>query len=171
VSGLQEGVLAISAGGGHTCALLESHAIRCWGNNTFGALGLGEFGFASVPVATLESMQPNLAINHTTGQPGSHFTMNGADFPPNSLARLSVNGEVLTTALPVNVSGGFVAFIGTQGASLGEYQVTVSVNPEAAALFFLDSAAALHPMEGGGQAFLAPPGLAQHRVRLPFIKK
>ncbi len=33
--------LAVAAGGAHTCALLNTGAVRCWGWNFFGALGLG----------------------------------------------------------------------------------------------------------------------------------
>jgi len=32
---------AISAGGSHTCALLEDDSVRCWGSNSFGQLGYG----------------------------------------------------------------------------------------------------------------------------------
>lgn len=32
-------VAAISAGGSHTCALLTTGAVRCWGSNSYGALG------------------------------------------------------------------------------------------------------------------------------------
>lgn len=33
---------AISAGNSHTCAVLEDGAIKCWGTNIFGPLGLGD---------------------------------------------------------------------------------------------------------------------------------
>ncbi len=48
VLGLTGTVTAISAGGGHSCALLANGGINCWGDNYAGALGNG------------------LAINHTT---------------------------------------------------------------------------------------------------------
>jgi alpha-tubulin suppressor-like RCC1 family protein len=44
-------VVAVSAGGWHTCALLANGTVRCWGQNTYGALGDGTMISSTLPVA------------------------------------------------------------------------------------------------------------------------
>ena len=42
VLGENVGVREVSAGGAHTCALLNNGEIKCWGLNDHGQLGLGD---------------------------------------------------------------------------------------------------------------------------------
>jgi len=51
--GLTSGVIAVDAGGYHTCAILASGGAVCWGRNIFGALGNGQAGYITSPVDVL----------------------------------------------------------------------------------------------------------------------
>ncbi|HEY2832564.1 MAG TPA: hypothetical protein VGJ14_09075 [Sporichthyaceae bacterium] len=49
-AGLNSGVIAISSGGFHTCAILSDAGLKCWGLNEYGELGNGSTGLEPRPV-------------------------------------------------------------------------------------------------------------------------
>ncbi|MGQ0800042.1 MAG: RCC1 domain-containing protein [Pseudomarimonas sp.] len=52
VRGLNERLLAFTAGDDHSCALLEGGIVKCWGLNFYGQLGDGSRDLALTPVTT-----------------------------------------------------------------------------------------------------------------------
>jgi alpha-tubulin suppressor-like RCC1 family protein len=50
-------VIAVSAGRRHVCAILDTRDVRCWGDNTYGQLGVGDsaaHSFYAAPTATVD---------------------------------------------------------------------------------------------------------------------
>lgn len=105
VATLQSGVQAVVANGGHSCALLSSGAVHCWGSNQAGQLGDGGTSERRVPVAVqglLESVTA-LAVG------GSHTCAllqsgNVACWGRNGSGQLG-NGTNLDQKTPVPVTG------------------------------------------------------------------
>ena len=50
VLGLRPGVVAVSVGIEHTCALTSAGSVQCWGSNSDGQLGNGNYTFNPVPL-------------------------------------------------------------------------------------------------------------------------
>jgi len=112
--------------------------------------------------------QPQIAINHTTGAPGSYFNVTGTGFPPDETAFIVVNGQLLDD-LPVD-AGGAISFTLTTGAAdPGVYHVRVSVNPAAGVQFTLDETEPVQPREGDFPLVIVPDGLITYYAYLPIV--
>ncbi|MDA8615733.1 putative Ig domain-containing protein, partial [Candidatus Poseidoniales archaeon] len=59
----------ISAGGDHTCAVLDDGSVTCWGGNTYGQLGDGTTTSRTSPTQTLSLGRPAVAV-----EAGWYFT-------------------------------------------------------------------------------------------------
>jgi Tol biopolymer transport system component len=128
VSGLGSGVMAVAAGRRHTCALLDTGIVKCWGENAFGQLGRGPGGNSLVPVKVdfVDHVEPNdptdvnqyqpaatlLAVGATADAPGVVFkAVVGA--PSGGPTQLRLEVEIKPVGVPFNgqstLKGPFVA--------------------------------------------------------------
>lgn len=98
--------------------------------------------------------EATLDVNHTTGSPGSYFLFTGTNYPANSIATISVNGEEVGQ-VETDSNGDLSFIIATAHSDPGSYTVTaaVDVNASAAANFTLDLNAPHQPVDGTGPIF------------------
>ena len=144
------------------------------------ALGVLLSGVALVPVVGLPTQgfswqryagaytPATLSINHASGQPGSFFSVDGANFTPDSTLDISVNG-LLLGSVAADSNGNLVFMLDSTGADPGFYLVEASGGESAAAQLTLEDAAPLWSQEGVGPVFALPSGIATHRVLMPVI--
>jgi alpha-tubulin suppressor-like RCC1 family protein/pimeloyl-ACP methyl ester carboxylesterase len=103
VSGITDAV-SLAAGDAHTCAVLASGSIKCWGGNTFGQLGNGTFTSSSTPVTV-----PGISTATAAALGSYHSCVRLSDstlkcWGNNSTGRLG-NGTTRTSTTPVAVTG------------------------------------------------------------------
>ncbi|MFN8489082.1 MAG: cohesin domain-containing protein [Caldilineaceae bacterium] len=102
VTGLSSGVQAIAAGGYHTCAMLTTGGVKCWGDNSSGQLGDGTMNGRSIPGDVIGLSSGVGAITAGWHHTCAVLTTGGVKcWGDNSSGRLAINPGWL----PVDVVG------------------------------------------------------------------
>ena len=116
VTGLTSGVVAISAGDSHVCALMDSGAVKCWGSNLDGQLGDGSETASNVPVDVIGLDAPAKAVAAGGGQTCVLIEVNDVRcFGANYYGGLG-NGTEVSSSTPVKVIGLAPAVVPTTAA-------------------------------------------------------
>ncbi len=105
VSGLSSGVSTIAAGTYHTCALLHSGGIKCWGGNSYGEIGNGTNASSKTPVDVSGLTAGAAAVSAGSYLTCALTTAGTAKCWGYGVAGALGNGVSSSSQTPVNVSG------------------------------------------------------------------
>ncbi len=105
VSGLGSGVLDAATGGNHSCAILSSGTVQCWGRNSSGQLGDGTTDERLLPVAVLGLPATPTALAAGEAHTCALFATGAVSCWGRNAAGQLGNGATADSSTPVAVSG------------------------------------------------------------------
>ncbi|WP_347261229.1 Ig-like domain repeat protein [Rudaea sp.] len=106
VTGLTGGVMAIAAGGFHTCALTAAGGARCWGDNSSGQLGNNSTTASSTPVDVTALAGGVAAIATGANHTCALTTASGIKCWGDNLSGQLGNGSTTDSHVPVSILSG-----------------------------------------------------------------
>lgn len=105
VTGLSSGVVSVSAGGFHTCAVTDVGAVKCWGDNSFGQLGDGTRTNRLVPTAVSGLTNGYVAVAAGYGHSCALETSGSVKCWGDNANGTLGDGTLTSSLIPVGVTG------------------------------------------------------------------
>ncbi|MCL4826734.1 MAG: trypsin-like serine protease [Caldilinea sp.] len=111
-----------------------------------------------------------LAVDYTTGAPGSYFQVTGRGFTPNSQETLLANGVSLGS-VQTDVDGSFTVVLSTYFADIGSYWLSTET-PSAPLEIHLHMSSEVRPRSNHSQMeLLLSADRAIHRLYMPVVQR
>lgn len=177
---LSKSVTVIAVGDVHTCAVTGTGAAKCWGNHTFGQLGVGVgpprnfkpltvFGLNGVNISTTTTL---------TGAVGSSFVFSATGFIANTnytvfldKAETGLNAAAITPIGEVasDSTGSFeLTLVSNEQTPTGKYRLTIG---SAQSSFTIDNSSAIQQPTSQGSILQIPEKLNEQEVFLPLVRR